>query len=66
MPFFSNDKREERLKTVKIIKVSVLGRGGIFIYFRPRDLGFPRIIKLELSLLFEKGLKKGNISWEKD
>jgi hypothetical protein len=66
MPFFSNDRKERGLKTVKIIKISVLGRGGIFIYFRPRDLGFPRVIKLRLLLLFEKGLKKNNISWEKD
>jgi hypothetical protein len=62
MPFFSDDRRGEGLKTIKIIKISVLNRGGIFIYFRPRDLGFPRIIKLRLLLLSEKGLKKDNIS----
>jgi hypothetical protein len=65
MLFFSDDRRGEGLKTVKIIKILVLSRGGIFIYFRPRDLGFPRIAKLRLLLLFEKGLKKDNISWEK-
>ena len=62
MPFFLDDKRGGGLKTVKIIKISVLGRGGIFIYLRPRDLGFSRIAKLRLLLLFEKGLKEGNIS----
>jgi hypothetical protein len=62
MPFFSNDKKGGGLKTIKIIKVSVPGRDGIFIYFRPRDLGFPRVIELGLLSLSEKGLKEGNIS----
>jgi len=65
MPFFSDDKREKELKTVKIIEILVPGKGGIFVYFRPRDLGFPRVIKLRLLLLFEKGLKEDDISWEK-
>jgi hypothetical protein len=62
MPFFSNDEKRGGLKTVKVIKISVLGRNGIFIYFRPRDLGFPRVIKLGLSLFSEKRLKEGDIS----
>jgi hypothetical protein len=62
MPFFSDDKRKKGLKTVKVIEILVLNRNGIFIYLRPRDLGFPRIIKLGLSLLSEKGLKENNIS----
>jgi hypothetical protein len=62
MPFFSDDKRGEGLKMVKIIKILVSGRGGIFIYFRPRDLGFPRIAKLKLLLFSEKGLKESDIS----
>jgi hypothetical protein len=62
MPFFSDNGRERGLKTVKIIKVLVLGRGGIFVYFRPRDLGFPRVTKLGLSSLFEKRLKENDIS----
>jgi hypothetical protein len=65
MSFFSDDRKGKGLKTVKVIKISVLGRGGIFIYFRPRDLGFSRITKLELLLFSEKRLKKSNISWEK-
>jgi len=65
MPFFSNDRKEKGLKTVKVIKISVSGRGGIFIYFRPRDLGFPRVTKLGLSLFSEEELKEGDISWEK-
>jgi hypothetical protein len=62
MPFFSDDGRGKKLKTVKIIKISVLGRGDIFIYFRPRDLGFSRVIKLKLPLFSEKGLKESDIS----
>jgi hypothetical protein len=62
MPFFSNDKKEKGLKTVKVIEILIPGRGSIFIYLRPRDLDFSRIIKLRLSPLFEKGLKKSNIS----
>jgi hypothetical protein len=62
MPFFSNDKKKKGLKTVKIIEISISGKDGIFIYFRPRDLGFPRVTKLRLSLFSEKGLKKSDIS----
>jgi hypothetical protein len=62
MPFFSDDRRGGGLKTVKIIEISVLGRGDIFVYFRPRDLGFSRVIKLRLSLFSEKRLKEGDIS----
>jgi hypothetical protein len=62
MPFFSDDRKEGGLKIIKIIEISILGKNGIFIYFRPRDLGFPRVIKLGLPLLSEKGLKKGDIS----
>jgi hypothetical protein len=65
MPFFSDDRRGGGLKTVKIIEILIPGRGGIFIYLRPRDLDFPRIIKLKLLLLSEKGLKESNISWER-
>jgi hypothetical protein len=62
MPFFSNDRKGKGLKTVKIIKISVLGKSGIFIYFRPRDLGFPRVIELGLLLFPEKELKESDIS----
>jgi hypothetical protein len=62
MPFFSNDKKEKKLKTVKIIEISILDRGDIFIYFRSRDLGFPRVTKLGLPLFSEKELKESNIS----
>jgi hypothetical protein len=62
MPFFLNGGGERGLKTVKVIKILVSDRGGIFIYFRPRDLGFPRVIKLGLLLFLEKKLKKDDIS----
>jgi hypothetical protein len=62
MPFFLDDKKGGKLKTIKIIEILILDRGGIFIYFRPRDLDFPRVTKLGLLLFSEKGLKKGNIS----
>jgi hypothetical protein len=66
MPFFLDGGEEEGLKTIKVIKVLILGRDGIFIYFRSRDLGFPRVIKLRLLLFFKKGLKEGDISWGGD
>jgi hypothetical protein len=66
MPFFSNNRKKTGLAVNKEIKVLVLGKSGIFIYFRPRDLDFPRITELRLSPFPEKGLKKNNISWERD
>jgi hypothetical protein len=65
VPFFSNDKKKAGLAVGKGVKISVSGRSGIFIYFRPRDLGFPRITGLGLSLFSEKGLKEDDISWKK-
>jgi hypothetical protein len=65
MPFFLDDKRGAGLAVGKKVKILVLDRSGIFIYFRPRDLDFPRVIGLELLLFPEKGLKEGDISWEK-
>jgi hypothetical protein len=61
MPFFSDDEREIGLAVNKGIKISVPNKSGIFIYFRPRDLGFPRVTGLGLLLLPEKRLKKDNI-----
>jgi hypothetical protein len=61
VPFFSNDRKEIGLAVSKKIKVLMPDKSDIFIYFRPRDLDFPRVIGLGLSLFFEKGLKEGNI-----
>ena len=66
MPFFSDDRRGIRLAVNKKVKVLVLGRSGIFVYFRPRDLDFSRITGLGLLLFPEKRLKEGNIPWEKN
>jgi hypothetical protein len=66
MPFFLDDKRETKLTVNKEIKISVPDRSGIFIYFRPRDLGFPRITELRLLLLPEEKLKENDIPWEKN
>jgi hypothetical protein len=66
VPFFSNDRKEIRLAVDEGVEISVLDKSGIFIYFRPRDLGFPRITGLRLLLFLEEGLKEGDISWEKD
>jgi hypothetical protein len=62
MPFFLNGGEKGGLKTVKIIKILILDKGGIFIYFRSRDLDFSRITELRLLSLLKKGLKEGDIS----
>jgi hypothetical protein len=62
MSFFSDDRKETGLAVDKGIKISVLGKSGIFIYFRPRDLDFPRVAGLGLLSFSEKGLKESNIS----
>jgi hypothetical protein len=59
--FFSDDRKRIKLTVNKKIKILMPDKSGIFIYFRPRDLGFPRIAELGLLLFPEKKLKKGNI-----
>jgi hypothetical protein len=66
VPFFSNDRKETGLAVSKGIKILVPGKSGIFVYFRPRDLDFPRIAGLRLLSFPEKGLKEDDIPWEKD
>jgi hypothetical protein len=66
VPFFLNDKKRTGLAVNKKIKILVLGKSDIFVYFRPRDLDFPRVIGLELLSFLEKRLKESNIPWEKD
>jgi hypothetical protein len=66
VPFFSNDKRETGLAVGERVKILMPDKSDIFIYFRPRDLDFPRVIELGLLLFLEKRLKEGNIPWEKD
>jgi hypothetical protein len=61
VPFFSDDKRETELAVNKKVKILVPDKSDIFIYFRPRDLDFPRVIGLKLLSLPEKGLKENDI-----
>jgi hypothetical protein len=61
VPFFSDNRKGIRLAVDKRIKVSVLDKSGIFVYFPPRDLDFSRVIKLRLLLFPVKELKEGNI-----
>jgi hypothetical protein len=61
VPFFSDDRKEAGLAVNKEVKISVSGKSGIFIYFRPRDLDFPRVTELGLSLFSEKELKENDI-----
>jgi len=64
VPFFLDDEKGAGLAVNEGVKILVLGKSGIFVYLRPRDLGFPRVAGLGLLLFFEEGLKEGDIPWE--